>query len=468
MKHRLAAAGLAVVAVLAAIGVLLTGPAGPAKALTMPDAPRTPVLSARRVPTLVAGGVADATLRGQLDHLMAGAPAQSCLEVTVGGRPVYQHNVGEPLTPASNEKLLTAVTALELLGPASRFTTNVVAEKAPRDGVVTGDLWLVGGGDPLLATKAYLAHFRDQPQVGTSLEALADTVVAAGVKHIDGAVVGDESLYDTVRYVASWPPRFIAQNQTGPLSALTVNDNLTSWTTPDPLDGDPGAVPAADPPQVAAATFAKLLEARGVTIAGAATNGPAPHGARSLGHIESPPLAQVVGEMLRESDNQTAEMLTKELGLRHGSGPTTVAGVAVITAELQRLGLPAAGSSRDDGSGLDGADKATCQLFTAALDHAGPHSALDAALPVAGTSGTLRERFKNSPGAGRVRAKTGSLTTVSSLSGFVATEPGATVTFSFVANGARVTDALLHLEELVADQLVSYPAGVDLAAAGPG
>lgn len=467
MSRRLVVAALAAVALLAGAGVLLTGPADPAKAVASPAAARSPVLSARRVPALVAGGAADVTLRHQLDTLMARAPAESCLDVTVGGRTVYEHNAEEPLTPASNEKLLTAATVLSLLDPDSRFTTSVVAAKSPKDGVVTGDLWLVGGGDPLLATKPYLMHFRDQPQVATSLESLADAVVAAGVKRIDGAVIGDESRYDTVRYVASWPSRFVTQNQTGPLSALTVDDDLTSWTTPEPLDGDPGATPAANPPQAAAAALADLLEARGVAIAQPPASGKAPLGATAVAHVDSPPLTQIVGEMLRESDNQTAEMLTKELGLQRGGAPSTAAGVAVITAELQRLGLPVAGTTRDDGSGLDASDKSTCRLFTAVLDRAGPRSPLADGLPVAARSGTLADRFENTPGAGRVRAKTGSLTDVTSLSGFVDTQPGATVAFSFLANGAPVSSSLLNLEESVANQLVTYPAGVDLAAAGP-
>ena len=88
-------------------------------------------------------------------------------------------------------------------------------------------------------------------------------------------------------------------------------------------------------------------------------------------------------------------------------------------------------------------------------------------LPLGATSGTLRDRFVNAAGAGRVRAKTGSLTGISSLSGFVATAPGAEVTFSMIANGGTSETALERLEDAVANQLVTYPAGVDLAAAAP-
>ena len=92
--------------------------------------------------------------------------------------------------------------------------------------MITGDVWLVGGGDPLLATQDYVHTFRRPPEPVTSLEALADGVVAAGVTQITGRVVGDESRYDTQRYVASWPARYIRAPEIGPMSALSVNDGF--------------------------------------------------------------------------------------------------------------------------------------------------------------------------------------------------------------------------------------------------
>src|SRR5690606_35873154 len=111
-------------------------------------------------------------------------------------------------------KLLTATAALEELGPEHRFRTTLKGA-APVDGVVAGDAALVGGGDPLLSTPDYAARFRRQPQIFTDLTTLADAVVDAGIRQINGSVVGDESRYDRERYVAGWPERYITQNQTG-------------------------------------------------------------------------------------------------------------------------------------------------------------------------------------------------------------------------------------------------------------
>src|SRR5690606_7760656 len=106
---------------------------------------------------------------------------------------------------------------------------TVVRGAAPVDGVVTGDLHLVGGGDPVLATNPYADRFPRQPQLRTDIESLADAVVAAGVRRVEGSVVGDESRYDAQRYVAGWPGRYLDQNVVGPLSALSVNDSFARY-----------------------------------------------------------------------------------------------------------------------------------------------------------------------------------------------------------------------------------------------
>ena len=143
--------------------------------------PTTPLLSARRLAPYLVAPIADAALRTQLDEVVASSPEATCLTVSVGGRTIYEHNPDMALVPASTEKLVTATAALSVLGRDTRFTTRVVAGSEPHDGVVDGDLVLVGGGDPVLATKPYADHFRNQPQIRTSLEELADRVAAAGV-----------------------------------------------------------------------------------------------------------------------------------------------------------------------------------------------------------------------------------------------------------------------------------------------
>lgn len=265
--------------------------------------PVTPVLSVRRAPELIAAPVADRRLRAHLDGLLAITPGAACLSVEAAGRTIYATNPTMPLVPASLQKLLTAEAVLNALGPDTTLTTTVKAPSGVNDGVVNGDLYFVGGGDPLIMSQAYFQHFRLPPPARTSLEALADNVVAAGVKQITGGVVGDDSRYDRSRYVAAWPERFTLGDETGPLSALTVNDGYVEFP-PIPELKVPDEAPAPDPPAHAADQLAQALAARGVQIGVPASSGQTPGGAEEIASIDSPPIKDLVAEMLRDSEDR--------------------------------------------------------------------------------------------------------------------------------------------------------------------
>ena len=153
----------------------------------------------------------EARLAAALQPIAASLTDSSCLRVTVDGEQIVDVHGDTPLIPASTLKLLTASVALDVLGADHKYTTTVQAAAAPVGGVVNGDVWLVGGGDPLLATHDYLGMFRHPPDPVTPLESLADSIVAAGVTQITGRIVGDESRYDAERYVPSWPKRYISR-----------------------------------------------------------------------------------------------------------------------------------------------------------------------------------------------------------------------------------------------------------------
>jgi D-alanyl-D-alanine carboxypeptidase/D-alanyl-D-alanine-endopeptidase (penicillin-binding protein 4) len=431
---------------------------GPAGEVTHPV---TPVLSGRRVPLFLAAPVADRNLAAGMADIVARSPGQTCLVVTYGGRTLFEQKADTPVVPASTEKLVTATAALEVLGPETRFRTTVVATAPPSGGVVEGDVWVVGGGDPLLATDPYIAHFENQPQIATRLEGLADALVKAGITRISGRILGDDSRYDAERYLPAWPVRFQDQNQTGPLSALSVNDNYADYPAKQsPLA--PEEIPAEDPPAFGAGTLAVLLKERNVLISGGAAGAKAPDGAVELAAVESPPLRDIVRQMLSESDNQTAELLVKEMGrLRTGQG-TTAAGVPVVNQTMQQLGFAAEGVTVTDGSGLDAANKISCRLLGGVLDRAGSESAIALALPIAGETGTLAKRFLDSPARGRLHGKTGTLNDVTALAGFVDTTQGPTLTFAYVANGRSPSTAFVKLQEEMAAVLIRYPEGPPL------
>ncbi|MHB8466132.1 MAG: D-alanyl-D-alanine carboxypeptidase/D-alanyl-D-alanine endopeptidase [Acidimicrobiales bacterium] len=438
--------------------------------------PTTPVLSARRLPVALGALVGAERLTSQLRALIDGADGtQACIEVSTMGGPVFAENANLALLPASNMKLLTAYVALAKLGPDDHLTTTLAAGQKPNGGVVDGPLYMVGGGDPLLATSALRpsqSDWTESVEPVTSLEALADRVKAAGITAVTGGVVGDDSRYDAQRTVPTWKASYVSSAQVSPVSALEVDSGLHIVGTRH--------VAVSDPPVAAASTFTDLLTARGVRVDGAPRAGKAPAGATTVASIDSPRMADIIGVMLRESDNLAAEMLTKELGVRFGRGGTWLAGLQVVSDALTAAHVPLDGLVQFDGSGLDRGDRLSCRTLAGVLNGPGG-AAVAAALPTAGDCGTLVKRFRNSPAAGRIRAKTGSLAGVAALSGFVtasADDPpppcppgggavGPGVSFALLVNGLTSTTAATKIEDAVAIALASFPQIPVLTSLGP-
>jgi D-alanyl-D-alanine carboxypeptidase/D-alanyl-D-alanine-endopeptidase (penicillin-binding protein 4) len=433
------------------------------------SAPITPVLSARRVPEILAAPVADNRLSAQLGELLSRTPDSRCLTVAVGGRMVFSERPTDPLIPASIEKLLTAQAVLSVLGADAVLTTRAVAGTTAQNGELSGNLWMVGGGDPLLMTDAYVQHFRHQPVTHSDLGTLADRIVAAGITHIAGSVVGDDSRYDAQRFLPQWPTRFATAAEIGPLSALMVNDAFVEFP-PTPDDRLPATKVADDAAAHAADQLTQLLAAKGVRIDGAPASGRAPDGSIDIAQLESVSIGQMVTAMLTESDNGTAELLTKELGVHDGGSGSTAAGVADVTKALEAASLPLDGTTQFDGSGLATENRETCAAVQALLDQQVPTSLLANGLPIAGVTGTLDKRFLGTPLAGRLRAKTGTLDQATALAGYLQTAQGSPISFAFLINvpaPRKVTLDDVALEEELALILVKYPESVDVAKLGP-
>lgn len=446
----------------AGIGPALAGSADPSPPTV---ALGTPVFSIRRVPALLSRVVADAHLGTDLDRVMtdpvlAGARDRSCLAVAEPGGAVihYSRRPGLELIPASTMKLLTGSAALAQLGPETTFRTEIRSATPPADGAV-GDLYMVGGGDPLLSTAEFAvdAGYLGQPRRSTSMEALADKVVAAGVRRV-GRVLGDESRYDSERLVPSWSPSYIAEFEITPLSALVVNKAFASEKPP---------VAAASPPTHAAGVLAGLLRARGVTV-GATGVAKAPAGSTVVTSIDSATLRDVVAEILQNSDNMGAEMLVKELGAKPGIPGTTAAGLSAVMAQLRRTsGVGADEVATVDGSGLDRSDRLSCAVLQRVLTQGGQAPTVTEALPTAGRNGTLFKRFAATPAAGKVRAKTGSLDGVAALAGVATARDGRSLTFSLLANDLPTASAGSALQDKVVSVLAGYPRAPSADELGP-
>lgn len=391
----------------------------------------TDLLSLRRHPTPLAERVAvaasGAAFAERVGRVTGDVGEQSCLQIVDGGGVVLDLGAPGGLIPASNQKLFAAATALDVLGADHRFRTELQSPR-PFGGTVAGDVYLVGGGDPVLRTDDVPDPLRYPAFNTTSLEVLADRLLTLGVTTIDGDIVGDGTRYDDEFRAPSWGDD-ITNIDGGPYDALLVNDGLVE-------NGNYGL----DPSRSAARVFYDLVTARGITITGAAANAARPADAdlTTLAFVESEPLTEILVEMLHTSDNNTAEMLVKEIGYVAGGAGTRQAGLDVMRSTLSTWGVPMDGVEFHDGSGLSRSNRATCAALTSLLSDAPVAGELTPLLPVAGRDGTLSLQLLGTEAEGRLRAKTGTLTGVKALTG---TQPGADrreVDFSLVLNGPDV------------------------------
>ncbi|MFI6288670.1 D-alanyl-D-alanine carboxypeptidase/D-alanyl-D-alanine-endopeptidase [Streptomyces sp. NPDC051018] len=383
-----------------------------------------------RAAPVPAAGLAPELGRLLRDRGLGPVRAASVVDMTTG-REVYGTRSGASMIPASTTKIATTVAALSALGPDHRIPTTVVASGKGAGTVVT----LVGGGDASL----------DGARLGKLADRTASALRAAGPAPVRLA-------YSTSLYRGR------------ELHPIGVNGNLAHVT---PLMVDQGrldprstgsAERSGDPAGDAARAFGRLLEARGVALAAGAParRAPAP-GARQLAEVLSPPVSELVERTLTESDNDIAESLARQTAIATGEEASFAGAGRAVKKQLARLKVPLAGTNFADGSGLDRADRVSARLLTALLARAAEQGRpglrpVLTGLPVAGFSGTLDSRYPaTSPGAGLVRAKTGTLTGVNSLSGTVVAPDGRLLAFAFLAD--RTTsrdDAQLALDRLAA------------------
>jgi D-alanyl-D-alanine carboxypeptidase/D-alanyl-D-alanine-endopeptidase (penicillin-binding protein 4) len=401
------------------------------------------------VPEAIVQMVGTQRLQTDLDQSVAGLEA--CFVVRGPSGEIAASPTDTARIPASTQKLLTATVALEVLGRDFRYETKAVATGAPKNGSVPR-LWLLGSGDPGITTPEAAARIAAAPLTKgdqtTPLASLADEIVQAGVRAIPGGIEGDDSHYDGTRYLSVWPDRYRTQREIGPLGALTVNDGFQG------PDGSGAAAP--NPATNAAAELTRLLIARGVNV-GPVGQGKAPNGATTIATLRSPPLTDVLSGFLASSDNLTGELLVREIATKAGKEGTTANGLAVVAAKLKALGLPTGELVMVDGSGLSRDNRAPCSLLLATLDLARTprFASIRDGLSIAGERGTLATRFRGTPLQGKLVAKTGSLSGVTGLAGFV--NVNVPLEFSLLINGSFNESVGIGRREQVAEIIARYP-----------
>ena len=419
------------------------------------------------------------------------------------GRTLYEHNSARLFVPASNMKIVTGSTALEVLGPDFRYRTALVAAGAVNGGVLHGDLVVVGSGDPSISTEFML----DPRSV---FRAWADSLRAHGVTRVAGRIVGNDDVFDDVNLGRGWAWDDLADGYAAEISGLEYNLGISAVTVfPGSTAGAPATV-TLDPPngyvrvrnavrtgargssvaldygrepsgsaiwlsgRVPAgaggvendiairnntayfvAVLRETLQSSGIRVDGEAVDqdtlavASRLAGGDTLFWHASPPLRDILPHFLKPSQNQIGEILLKTLGrVRRGEGSAN-AGIAVVDSVIGTWGLAARQLSQADGSGLSRYNLVAPELLVAILERmrTSPNAEVFYnALPVAGVDGTLKNRMRNTPLQGNVHAKTGTVSNVRSLSGYLTTAAGEPIVFSMIVNhntlGSREADRI--------------------------
>jgi D-alanyl-D-alanine carboxypeptidase/D-alanyl-D-alanine-endopeptidase (penicillin-binding protein 4) len=436
---------LAILAVVFALWVTLLRPAPVAPAIRLPLADRVPgaVLPVAAGDVLPGVGTeAPIPASDALDRVLLPLVAAKALgkgvSVDVLDPLTGEHLMAEQQTiartPASTAKLITAAAALTALGPQTTLPTTVVA------GAKAGQVVLVGGGDVMLS-----AGTGDPVAVNgrAGLSELARQTAAALRSQGRSSVrlTLDDRLFSGPTRSPKWSPTDVGDGYVAPIQALEIDAGR--------IAKGHYAQRSADPALGAAQTFARLLKKRGIKVTGGPQRGAAPDQAEELGRVESAPVAGLVEFALTESDNTVAEALGRLVAIKTGAQGTFAAAGPAVLAEVADLGVPVTGAVLSDTSGLGDGSRVPPLVLTGVLALAAGTEqpqlrAVLSGLPVAAVSGTLVERFAGSGqrgATGVVRAKTGTLSGVSSLAGTVVDVDGRLLVFAAMADKVSSTTA---------------------------
>lgn len=434
---------------------------------------------------------APAPFAEQIDRILDGHVGQSALwgvyvQDVESGQVLYAFNPTKAFTPASNQKLLTTATALDALGADYRYETTLLFDGDVRDGVMHGDLIVKGSGDPTFGSRAVRAT--------DPLRAWAAELSDRGIHRIEGRIIGDDDVFDDDPYAEGWDVSFITREAFAPASGgLAYSDNTVRIQIQADRPGQPpltrsqpfeylkiqnsaatssrrqgrypsvhrpfgrdevvlrGSVPAtyrgtvelpvADPTAFTLGGFRHVLEAQGIDVAATLVDvddldAPLrPDRAEVLAVHFSPPLRDIIAQINKESNNLYAEHLFRTFGW----GGSTEGGARRVHRLLARAGVSGDGVSVSDGSGLSRKNMLTPRALGEVLTYMYTHPEQDAFTSSLAQGGevrtTLRYRLRGAP----IRAKTGSLKHVRTLSGYVTTPAGRPLAFVIFANNYSVS-----------------------------
>lgn len=436
---------------------------------------------------------------------------------------LYDRNSRKLMVPASNMKIVTLAAAAQVMGWDARFPTTLETAAAVEDGTLRGDLYVRGSGDPTINTRNGRAE--------AVFNEWASALAAAGIRRIDGRIVGDDNLFDDEILGAGWAWDYLQYGYAAPIGALQYNEDVGMLVvTPGAATGAPAAVsltpgtgltvankthtaeagtpetidyrrfldrpvlevtgtvplPPPQPPPAGTAVrvagrdvavinptvylvqaLKDALIARGIAVTGDVADIddlPAPAATpdrRAIVRTESPPLRDIATVMMKVSQNLYADTLLKALGVTAGGSGTVAAGRGAVLKALGDWKIDERGLVMADGSGLSRYNYVTAELITALLErmHADPRhrETFAATLAIAGKDGTVSTRMRRSRAEGNARVKTGSISNMRTLSGYVRTRDGETLAFSILANDFTIPAATVNwIADLAVEVLANF------------
>lgn len=365
------------------------------------------------------------------------------------GRGIAARNAGSSRIIASNAKLFTAAAILSRYGTGGRFSTNIYADGSLAKGTLTGNLYLRGGGDPLFGNASFVTrNFGSR----ATLEQLAKNLKSAGVRKVTGRIYGDESVFDSRRGTVYSGFRRNGDIG-GALGGLMVNKGFVRgrWQ--------------ANPPAFAAQRMRAALRRVGIRVSSKTGTAKTPTTAKRLAYVRSLPASALVRQMNKPSNNYLAEVLAKTLAMPTSAadddedgGLVPLGKKSATTASGSRVSRRHAATFGSrvrlaDGSGLSRSDRAAPREVVDLLrgmQKTVAYSDFKASLPIAGVDGTLSARMRRGSAYRKCFGKTGTLSNVSSLSGYCTTAGGDTVAFSILQNRVSPSAARAQQDRVAA------------------
>ncbi len=423
----------------------------------------------------------------------------------------YKRNENKLFIPASDLKLFTTAAGLFLLGPEYRFSTNIYMNGNVDGSVLDGDLVIEGQGDPTISGRFY------NNNMFKVYEDWADSLAAMGIDEITGNIIGYDDDFDDKPLGKGWPWDLESYWFEAPSGAISFNDNVVNINVttdsnkavisiePDVnymvinnnvqvVDGDSASsidvyrergtnlvnvfgvihdgdsvqtfVTVNNPTQYAMVVLKKILEERGIEVKGYPIDVDAASEPVSLNMIKklftwySVPFKEIIKVINKNSENFFAEQLIKTIGFEERDFGSIDTGVEAMRSLFQDMGINPDNMVIADGSGLSRLNLVTPKQFVTLLNSMYKSKYFIPffnSLPIAGVDGTLGKRMKNTKAANKVRAKTGYIDAVRSLSGYAFTGDNEPVAFSIIANNFLVPYKLVdNLQDLVCIRLANF------------